>query len=63
MKKAVCVFDGMSNKLKVETAYKKRYATHESLKDKLNELYEKRNFDSEVEKKEAIKEVKELQKK
>lgn len=62
VKKAVCVFDGMPNKLKVETAYKKRYATHESLKNKLIELYKKQNFDSEDEKQAAIKEVQTLQK-
>ena len=62
VKKVVCVFDGMPNKLKKETAYIERYAKNELLNNRLNELYEKANFDSDVEKKAAIKEVKDLQK-
>lgn len=45
VKKVVCVFDGMPNKLKKETAYIKRYAKNELLNNRLNELYEKANFD------------------
>jgi len=61
--KAVCVFDGITHKLKQERAHVERYEKDQNLRDELKILYEMRDFDNENSLRDSIERVNTIRKK